>query len=84
MIDIKSVVHSCIPHRSRKQKMSGANNEDIKEQELTDNTVNDQVDGDSSVDDLNKALDKNDENPMPSPQQEVLWKFFFFIFGFVL
>ena len=84
MIDIKSVVHSCIPHRCRKQKMSGANNEDIKEQELTDNTLNNQVDGDSSVDDLNKALDRNDENPMPSPQQEVLWKFFFFIFGFVL
>lgn len=54
----------------RKQKMSGANNEDIKEQELTDNTLNNQVDGDSSVDDLNKAVDRNDENPMPSPQQE--------------
>ncbi|KAF3943278.1 hypothetical protein CMV_030145, partial [Castanea mollissima] len=57
-------------NQCRKQKMSGANNEDIKEQELTDNTVNNQVDVDSSVDDLNKALDKNDENPMPSPQQE--------------
>ncbi|KAF3968659.1 hypothetical protein CMV_007488 [Castanea mollissima] len=47
--DIKSVVHSYIPHRCQKQKMSGANNEDIKEQELTDNTVKNQVDGDSSV-----------------------------------
>ncbi|KAM3742763.1 hypothetical protein ACB098_07G092400 [Castanea mollissima] len=47
--DIKSVVHSYIPHRCQKQKMSGANNENIKEQELTENTVKHQVDGDSSV-----------------------------------
>uniref|UniRef100_A0A2N9J5V3 Endosulphine n=1 Tax=Fagus sylvatica TaxID=28930 RepID=A0A2N9J5V3_FAGSY len=49
--------------------MSGANIEDIKEQELTDNTLKNQVDVDSSVDDLT-GLDNNEENPMPSPQQE--------------
>ncbi|XP_062161690.1 uncharacterized protein LOC133868722 [Alnus glutinosa] len=49
--------------------MSGTNIEDLKEQEPTDNTLNNQVDGDSSMKDL-KALDQNDENPMPSPQQE--------------
>lgn len=47
-----------------------ADAEDVKEQELTDNTLKDQDHGDSSVEDL-KTLDKNDENPMPSPQQEV-------------
>lgn len=50
--------------------MSGTNIEDVKEQEPTDNTLNNQVDGDSSMKDP-KALDQNDENPMPSPQQEV-------------
>jgi hypothetical protein len=54
----------------QKAEMSGANIEDIKEQELTDNTLKNQVDVDSSVDDLT-GLDNNEENPMPSPQQEV-------------
>ncbi|GMY25960.1 hypothetical protein FCV25MIE_21202 [Fagus crenata] len=53
----------------QKVEMSGANIEDIKEQELTDNTLKNQVDVDSSVDDLT-GLDNNEENPMPSPQQE--------------
>lgn len=50
--------------------MSGTNIEHVKDQEPTDNTLNNQVDGDISVEDP-KALDENDENPMPSPQQEV-------------
>lgn len=50
--------------------MSGTNIEDVKEQEPTDNTLNNQIDVDSSLEDP-KALDQNDENPMPSPQQEV-------------
>jgi len=49
--------------------MSGTNIEHVKDQEPTDNTLNNQVDGDISVEDP-KALDENDENPMPSPQQE--------------
>ncbi|XP_041010745.1 uncharacterized protein LOC121254687 isoform X1 [Juglans microcarpa x Juglans regia] len=49
--------------------MSGNNIEDVKEQELTDNTLNNQDGGDSSMDEL-KALDKSHENLMPSPQQE--------------
>ncbi|XP_059448885.1 uncharacterized protein LOC132180058 [Corylus avellana] len=49
--------------------MSGTNIEDVKEQEPTDNTLNNQIDVDSSLEDP-KALDQNDENPMPSPQQE--------------
>ncbi|KAF5449610.1 hypothetical protein F2P56_030039 [Juglans regia] len=49
--------------------MSGNNIEDVKEKELTDKTLNNQDGGDSSLDEL-KALDKSDENLMPSPQQE--------------
>lgn len=61
----------------QKAKMSGTNVEDVKEQELTDNTLKNEDDGDSSMEDL-KALEKNDENPMPSPQQEV-WCCFFIL-----
>jgi hypothetical protein len=68
--DVKSFVHEHCCQPCRKQKMSGTNIEDVKEQEPTDNTLNNQIDVHSSMEDP-KALDQNDENPMPSPQQEV-------------
>lgn len=69
-------------HLHPAQKMSGSNKEDLKEQELTNNASENKVGGDISEEDL-KALDKTDEsvvpasekqdeNPMPSPQREVL------------
>lgn len=61
--------------------MSGSNNEDPKEQELANNASEDKVGGDVSEEDLKASgkgdesavppSDKNDENHMPSPQQEV-------------
>lgn len=50
--------------------MSGTNNEDVKEQELAENAHKNQVAGDNPEEDLN-SLNKSDDNPMPSPQQEV-------------
>ncbi|KAI4314140.1 hypothetical protein L6164_027076 [Bauhinia variegata] len=53
----------------RKQAMSDTNAEDVKKQEFVDDIPKDQVGSDNPADDL-KASDKNDENPMPSSQQE--------------
>ncbi|EXC19999.1 hypothetical protein L484_015675 [Morus notabilis] len=60
--------------------MSGTNNEDPKVQELADNAAEKQVGGDISVEELNSsdksdenpvpASDKNNDNSMPSPQQQ--------------
>lgn len=54
--------------------MSETNVEDVKKQELADDTPKNQVDSDNPVDDL-KDSDKNEENSMPSPQQEVVFCF---------
>lgn len=61
--------------------MSGTNNEDPKVQDLADNAAEKQVGGDISVEELNSsdksdenpvpASDKNNDNSMPSPQQQV-------------
>ncbi|KAK9276584.1 hypothetical protein L1049_006119 [Liquidambar formosana] len=52
-----------------KHKMSGTNIEDMKEQDPADSALKDQVEYELSAEDT-KQLDKNDESPMPSPQQE--------------
>lgn len=49
--------------------MSETHVEDVKKQEIADVTTTDQIDGDSPVDDM-KGSDKNDEQSMPTPQQE--------------
>lgn len=58
----------------QKKTMSETNVEDVKKQELADDTPKNQVDSDNPVDDL-KDSDKNEENSMPSPQQEVVFCF---------
>ena len=50
--------------------MSGTDIEDVKEQDLNDGILKDQVDSDLHAED-SKHLDENEENPMPSTQQEV-------------
>lgn len=54
--------------------MSGTINEDVKEQELEDDVLKNKVDGDNPEVNLN-ALDKHDDSPMPSPEQEVYCSF---------
>ncbi|XP_042504324.1 uncharacterized protein LOC122081316 [Macadamia integrifolia] len=49
--------------------MSDTNMEDVKVRENTENTLEGQVDVELSVDDP-QHVDKNEENPMPSHQQE--------------
>lgn len=49
--------------------MSGTDIEDVKEQDLNDGILKDQVDSDLHAED-SKHLDENEENPMPSTQQE--------------
>lgn len=51
-------------------KMSGTENDDVKEQELAENAHKNQVDGDKPEEGLN-SMEKSDDNPMPSPEQEV-------------
>ncbi|KAI4328467.1 hypothetical protein L6164_020819 [Bauhinia variegata] len=53
----------------RDQAMSDTNAEDVKKQEFADDVPKNQVGCDNPADDL-KASDKNDENPMPSREQE--------------
>lgn len=65
-------------------KMSGTENNDLKEQELAENAHKIQVDGDKPEEGLN-SMEKSDDNPMPSPQQEVYYCFcinFQFDFGY--
>lgn len=50
--------------------MSSTNIEELKEKELAYGAVKNEVDIENVEEDL-KASDKNDDNPMPSPQQEV-------------
>ena len=56
--------------------MSDTNVEDVKKQEFADDadTPKNHVDCDSPVEDL-KDSDKNDENSMPSHQEEVICSF---------
>ncbi|XP_043724086.1 uncharacterized protein LOC122671059 [Telopea speciosissima] len=49
--------------------MSDTNMEDVKVRENTENTLEGQADVELSVEDP-QHVDKNEENPMPSPQQE--------------
>lgn len=55
--------------------MSETNVEDVKKQELADDTPKNQADCDNPVDDLKKDSDKNDVKSMPSSQQEVIFCF---------
>ncbi|KAA8529403.1 hypothetical protein F0562_033798 [Nyssa sinensis] len=57
------------PLSSLEKKMSEANVEVAKELDPVNNTPNHQADVDPSVEDA-KQSDLNEENPMPSPQQE--------------
>ncbi|XP_061366344.1 uncharacterized protein LOC133309574 isoform X2 [Gastrolobium bilobum] len=51
--------------------MEQANVEDVKKQEILDDSPKNEVDCDNSVDDIKESdNDKNDESPMPSSHQE--------------